>query len=129
MAVAWMRARIEGAGHEGDAMDTICAFDKEAEVLYHVPLVRVVPPKILLDGGDELMNDARDKRFARCGVLCHSRAPARGGSAPCRPQSTMRTGEDVSKEQRPPSKVAVFTLHDPNGGHSVWALVAYQRDV
>ena len=37
--------------------------------------------------------------------------------------------EDVSKEQRPPSKVAVFTLHDPNGGNSVWALVASQRDV
>jgi hypothetical protein len=41
----------------------------------------------------------------------------------------MRTGKDVSKEQQPPSKVAVFTLHDPNGGNSVWALVASQRDV
>jgi hypothetical protein len=47
-------------------MDTIFAFDKEAEVLYHVTLVRVVPPKILLDGGDKLMNDARYKLFARC---------------------------------------------------------------
>jgi hypothetical protein len=41
----------------------------------------------------------------------------------------MRTEKNVSKEQRPPSKVAVFMLHDPNGGHSVWALVASQRDV
>ena len=102
MAVTWTRARIECAGHEGDALDTICACDKEAEVLYHVPLVRVVPPKILLDGGDKLMNDARYKLFARCCVLCHSRAPARWGSATCRTESKMMAGKDVPKEQRPP---------------------------
>jgi hypothetical protein len=67
--VTWISALIECAGHEGDAMDTMFAFDKEAEVLYHVPLVRVVPPKIAFDGGDKLVNDARYKILARCCVL------------------------------------------------------------
>jgi hypothetical protein len=31
IGVVWMRARIEGAGQEGDAMDTICAFEVTAQ--------------------------------------------------------------------------------------------------
>ena len=64
-AVVWIRALIKRASHKGDAIGIRLAYDKEVEVLDHVPSVQVVLPKISLDGGDKLMNNARYKLFAR----------------------------------------------------------------
>jgi len=69
IGVVWMRAIIECASHECEAIGIRFAFDTEVEVLYHVSVVRVVLPKIPLDGRDKLVNDSGYKLFARFGLL------------------------------------------------------------
>ena len=69
IGVVWMRAIIERASHECEAIGIRFAFDTEVEGLYQVPIVRVVLPKIPLDSRDKLVNDSGYKLFARFGLL------------------------------------------------------------
>ena len=69
-AIVWMRALIERACHECDAIGIRFAFDKKVEVLHHVSPVRIVLPKISLDGGDKLVNDSCYKLFAQFIAVC-----------------------------------------------------------